>query len=119
VPASSINYKTKHCEKLFSHAEDDPDLHEGSEPRQSLLLLRVLRESRNENDILRSLERTFLLETDPENVVRYVSNGCLFYKFISTGLEKLLEDRRRYNQMRANGDYVDWMNNRAIQIQAR
>jgi hypothetical protein len=92
-----------HCEGiLLSRPEDHPDLHEGSEPRQSLLLLKVLRSLRDKDPVLKTLEGAFFLEVDLEQLSQFVSDGCLFYKFISTGLDDVDKyqeyDRRRRNR---------------------
>lgn len=87
-------HSCRHCEKiLLSRPEDDPDLHEGSEPRQSLILLRYLSALRERDDILKKLEWTFLHEVHPQHLDKYVSDGCLLYKFIATGMKKVRENR--------------------------
>ncbi|KAI3321053.1 HET-domain-containing protein [Xylariaceae sp. AK1471] len=114
-------HSCQHCERiLLFRPEDDPDLHEGSEPRQSLLLLRMLRALRDEDPVLRRLEHAFLLEVNPKNLARFVSDGCLFYKFISTGLEKLKSfEERGYNRTRPGHGYLELINGGANQRQDR
>jgi hypothetical protein len=114
-------HSCQHCESLIlSRPEDDPDLHEGSEPRRSLLLLRALRALRDESAILRRLEQTFLHEIDPEDLVRFVSDGCLFYKFISNGLEELHKKRKHYEMIPvAERGGLEQINSGANRRQAR
>ncbi|KAI0404105.1 HET-domain-containing protein [Xylaria palmicola] len=86
----TLPHSCQHCERvLLSRPDDNPDLYQGSEPRQSLLLLKLLRALRGGNKIIGRLAGSFLLEVDPEDMVRFVSDGCLFYRFISTGLEAI------------------------------
>jgi hypothetical protein len=75
-------------ETYLSLPQDDPDLHKGSDLGRSLLL-RALSEGNDQSPILKRLEKTFLHGVDAEDLARFVSDGCLFYKFISTELEKL------------------------------
>lgn len=83
-------HSCQHCETiLLSRPEDQPDLYEGSEPRQSLLLLQALRALREKDPIIKRLENTFFLEVNAETTARFVADGCLFYQFISTGLERI------------------------------
>ncbi|RSM00832.1 hypothetical protein CEP52_008903 [Fusarium oligoseptatum] len=84
-----------HCDSIIvSRPDDNPDLYEVGEPRQSLLLLRVLRTLMNKNSALKALEQTYLIEVDDAQIAQAVSDGCLFYKFISSGLKNLREHRR-------------------------
>ncbi|EEU35828.1 uncharacterized protein NECHADRAFT_77212 [Fusarium vanettenii 77-13-4] len=79
-----------HCDGIIlSLPEDNPDLYEIVEPSQSLLLLRVLRTLLRNNSILEALERTFLVEVDDMQIAHAVSEGCLFYEFVSSGLNKI------------------------------
>ncbi|RSL46647.1 hypothetical protein CEP53_010256 [Fusarium sp. AF-6] len=48
----------------------------------------------NKNFALKALERTYLIEVDDAQIAQAVSDGCLFYKFISSGLKNLREHRR-------------------------
>lgn len=78
-----------HCDGIIlSLPDDNPDLYEIVEPSQSLLLLRVLRSLLSNNSVLEALERTFLIEVDDMQIANAVSDGCLFYKFVSSGLRK-------------------------------
>ncbi|KAJ4203118.1 hypothetical protein NW759_015224 [Fusarium solani] len=84
-----------HCDGIIiSLPEDNPDLYEIVEPSQSLLLLRVLRRLLSNNSILEGLERTFLVEVDDMQIAHAVSDGCLFYEFVSSGLKKLRKPRK-------------------------
>ncbi|RSL75878.1 hypothetical protein CEP51_010471 [Fusarium floridanum] len=84
-----------HCDSIIvSRPDDNPELYEVGEPRQSLLLLRVLRTLMNKNSALKALEQTYLIEVDDAQIAQAVSDGCLFYKFISSGLKNLRERRR-------------------------
>lgn len=97
-------HSCEHCETiLLSRPEDQPDLHEGSEPRQSLLLLKALRSLREKDPIIKRLENTFLLEVNAEKTARFVADGCLFYQFISTGLERIASQSRKHRVRRALG----------------
>ena len=88
-------HSCQHCEGIvLSRPEDNPDLHNALEPRQPLLLLNALRALRGDGDPdLKALERTFLLEVDMQDLRRFKLDGCLFYAFILTGLEKLKRKR--------------------------
>ncbi|UPK97207.1 hypothetical protein LCI18_008142 [Fusarium solani-melongenae] len=84
-----------HCDGIIiSLPEDNPDLYEIVEPSQSLLLLRVLRTLLSHNSVLEALERTFLLEVDDMQIAHAVSDGCLFYEFVSSGLKKIRKPRK-------------------------
>ncbi|KAI1175286.1 HET-domain-containing protein [Nemania sp. FL0916] len=100
-------HSCRHCEKVvLSRPDDNPDLHEGTEPLQSLLLLKVLRELSDQDGMIKRLGGSFLLEVKPEQTAQYVADGCLFYKFIETGLESVRSQRRsegrRSNHPRRN-----------------
>ncbi|KAI1192544.1 HET-domain-containing protein [Nemania serpens] len=99
-------HSCQHCQSiLLSRPEDDPDLHEGSEPRQSLLLLKALRTYYQKDPILKKLENTYLLEVNAEKTAGFVSDGCLFYQFISTGLEQIAGQLQYQRQRRALRPY--------------
>ncbi|PMD32227.1 HET-domain-containing protein [Hyaloscypha variabilis F] len=82
-------HSCQHCEGIvLSLPEDNPDLQNALEPRQSRLLLNALRALRGDDPDLKALERAFLLEVNMQDLRKFKLDGCLFYAFILTGLEE-------------------------------
>ena len=96
---ASSSYTTPHscahCEQLvLVRPEDDPALHNGAAPGRPLLLLSLLGGVPGVSRLIQDLQQTFLFETERTALARYVADGCAFYQFVATGLEKARRDAR-------------------------
>ncbi|KAI0538210.1 HET-domain-containing protein [Xylaria digitata] len=74
-------HSCRHCETIIvSRPEDNPDFYEDSKPRQSLFLYQILLGLR------RWVEGIFFLAVDLKDLVQFASDGCEFFKLITSGL---------------------------------